>query len=231
MRSAALKKLSRLPKFSAHEIGRPHFRVQNPIVANMGEAIIQPSYDYYEVAVSTATTKQLLFTVPQGQQYTPAGGAAFTKTYYHTDMQQSGVLPAPNKLLVRAVAVWVRGNIHPTDLNLFLDNAMVTFSVNTKDYLVLQAGKMPAGGGGWFTGTITGAQTAGNGYPHAENLYTITDGDILGVQIEQQQNFQVIIDPTQTATGVGYTTLSTANGGFGVSAHVYLEGVLLRAVQ
>lgn len=230
MRSAQ-NRLSRLPKVSAFEIGRPHFRVRNPIVANMGEAIIQPSYDYYEVVVATATTRQLLFTVPQGQQYTPAGGAAFTKTYYHTDMQQSGVLPAPNKLLVRAVAVWVRGNIHPTDLNLFLDNAMITFSVNTKPYLILQAGKLPAGGGGFVSGTLATTNSACNGYPHAENLYTITDGEILGVQIEQQQNFQAVVDPTQTATGVGFTTLATAAGGFGVVAKVMLEGVLLRSVQ
>jgi len=231
MRSVLKQRLSRLPKASAHHIGRPHFRVRNPIVTGMGEAIVQPSYDYYEVVVNTATTRQLLFTVPQGQQYTPAGGAAFTKTFYHTDMTQSGVLPAPNKLLVRAVAVTVRGNIHPTDLNLFLDNCMATFSVNTKPYLVLPVGKLPGGGGGFVSGTLTGVNSAVNGYPHAENLYTITDGEILGVQIEQQQNFQVVLDPTATATGVGFTTLSTANGGFGVVAHVFLEGVLLRSVQ
>ena len=230
MRSA-LQRLSRLPKISAMQIGRPHFRARNPIVANMGEAIIQPSYDYYEVVVNTATTAQTLFTVPQGQQYTPAGGAAFTKTFYHTDMKQSGVLAAPNKLLVRAVAVWLRGNIHPTDMNLFLDNAMVAFAVNDKPYLVLQAGKLPAGGGGFVSGTLTGVNSAANGYPNAENLYTITDGEILGVQIEQQQGFSAVVDPTRTATGVGFTTLSTANGGFGVVAKVMLEGVLLRSVQ
>lgn len=224
-------RLSRLPKISAHEIGRPHFKLRNPLVTGMGEAIVQPSYDYYETVQGAATTRQLLFTVPQGQQYTPAGGVAFTKTYYHTDMTQSGVLPAPNKLLVRGICVFVKGNIHPTDLNLFTDAAMITFAVNTKNYLVIQAGKLPSGGGPFVSGTLSGVNSAVNGYPDAANIYTITDGDILGVQIEQQQNFSVIVDPTATATGVGFTALTTGNGGFGVDVHVYLEGVLLRSVQ
>lgn len=233
MNRSLTQRLSRLPRLSVHEIGRPRYiaRKQNPIVQGMGEAIIQPSYDYYETVQAAATTKQLMFTLPQGQPYTPAGGAAFNKTYYHTDLTQAGVFAAPNKLLVRAIAGWWKNNIHPIDATAFADNAMMTFQVNAKPYLTVPFGKLPAGGGVFATGSITGTNATNNGYPDAANLYTITEGEILGVQIEQQQNFGVTLDPTATATAVGFTAATTANGGFGVIVRVFLEGVLLRAVQ
>lgn len=216
---------------SVHDIGRPHFRAQNPIVQGMGEAIIQPSYDFYRVVQGNATTRQLLFTIPQGGQYTPTGGTAFNKTAYHTDLTQAGVLAAPNKLLVRALCGWWQNNIFPTDADIFADNAMVFFQVNAKPYLNIQFGKLPAGGGVFVTGSLTTVNGTSNGYPDAANLYTITEGEILGVQIEQQQNFGVTIDPTITQSGVGATLTTTANGGLDVIVKMMLEGVLLRAVQ
>ena len=83
------------------------------------------------------------------------------------------------------------------------------------------------------TGPVTTnqADSVANGYPDAANIYTITEGEILGVQIEQQQNFGVVIDPTLTETGVGFTALATASGGKDIIVKLYLEGVLLRAVQ
>jgi hypothetical protein len=224
-------RLSRLPKLGEHELGRPHFKVRNPIVQGMGEAIIQPSYDYYETVQGAPTTRQLLFTIPQGSQYTPAGGAAFSKTAYHTDLTQSGVLAAPNKLLVRALCGWWHPQIFPADATAFADNAMVFFQVNQKPYLNIQFGKLPMGGGVFVSGTLNTVNGTSNGYPDAANLYLITEGEILGVQIEQQQNFGVTLDPTLTATGVGFTATTTANGGLNIKVHMYLEGVLLRAVQ
>src|SRR5215469_776220 len=132
MKRSFASRLSRLPKLMEHEIARPHFRASNPIVQGMGEAIVQPSYDYYRVVQAAVTTRQLLFTIPQGGQYTPAGGTAFNKTAYHTDLTQSGVLAAPNKLLVRALRGWWNNQINATDAVLFADNAMVFFSVNSK---------------------------------------------------------------------------------------------------
>jgi hypothetical protein len=224
-------RLSRLPKLGEHELGRPHFRVQNPIVQGMGEAIIQPSYDFYRSVQGTAVNRQLMFTIPQGGSYTPNGGVAFNKTAYHTDLTQAGVLAAPNKLLVRAVCGWWRNDIFPTDAALFANDAMVFFSVNQKPYLSIQFGKLPAGGGVFVTGSLTAVNGTSNGYPDAANLYLITEGEILGVQIEQQQNFGVDLNPTITDTGVGFTAATTANGGKDVIAKVMLEGVLLRAVQ
>lgn len=225
------ERLSRLPKIGPHELGRPHFKVQNPIVQGMGEAIIQPSYDYYESIQGAAVNRQLMFTIPQGGQYTPNGGAAFNKTAYHTDLTQAGVLAAPNKLLVRALCAWFKGNIFPTDATAFANDAMVFFSVNQKPYLNIAFGKLPQGGGAFNTGTLNTVNATSNGYPDAANLYLITEGEILGVQIEQQQNFGIDLNPTLTATGVGFTAATTANGGFGVDVKMYLEGVLLRAVQ
>jgi len=225
------ERLSRLPKLGEHELGRPHFKVRNPIVQGMGEAIIQPSYDYYEVVQGNPVTRQLMFTIQQGGQYTPAGGAAFNKTAYHTDLTQAGVLAAPNKLLVRALAGWWRNDIFPLDAALFADNAMVFFSVNQKPYLNINFGKLPAGGGTFVTGSLTNVNGTNNGYPDAANLYLITQGAILGVQIEQQQNFGIDMNPLLTATGVGFTATTTANGGTNVRVKMYLEGVLLRAVQ
>ena len=225
------ERLSRLPKLGAHELGRPHFKVRNPIVQGMGEAIIQPSYDYYRVVQGNAVSRQLLFTIPQGSQYTPTGGAAFSKTAYHTDLTQSGVLAAPNKLLVRALCGWWHNEIFPLDATQFADNCMVFFQVNQKPYLNIAFGKLPAGGGVFVTGSLTTVNGTSNGYPDAANLYLITEGEILGVQIEQQQNFGITLDPTITQTGVGFTTATTANGGLDVIVKMYLEGVLLRAVQ
>lgn len=231
MNRSFASRLSRLPKLSEHEIARPHFKAHNPIVQGMGEAIVQPSYDYYRVVQGAVTTRQLLFTIPQGGQYTPAGGTAFNKTAYHTDLTQSGVLAAPNKLLVRALSGWWNNSIFPLDATLFADNCMVFLQVNSKPYLNINFGKLPAGGGVFVTGSLTTVNGTNNGYPDAANLYTITEGEILGVQIEQQQNFGVTLDPTITETGVGFTATTTANGGKDVIVKMYLEGVLLRAVQ
>jgi len=56
---------------------------------------------------------------------------------------------------------------------------------------------------------------------------------ILGQLIEQQQNFFVTLDPTLTGSAA-FTTLAAAPAtqfvGTGINAHVYLEGVLMRAV-
>jgi hypothetical protein len=231
MNGSLRNRLSRLPKTGVHEVGRPHFRARNPIVQGMGEAIIQPFKDFYRVVQGNAVSRQLLFTIPKGGQYTPTGGAAFAKTAYHTDMTLQGVLKAPDKLLVRALAGWWHPSIFPTDAANFADNCMVFFSVNDKPYLNIQFGKLPAGGGVFITGSLTAVNGTSNGYPDAANLYTITEGEILGVQIEQQQNFGVTLDPTLTQTGVGFTAATTANGGTDVIVQMYLEGVFLRAVQ
>jgi len=229
-----------LEKISLAELGHPHARVRNPIVQGYLEGITQPLYDSYLVASSTALPKLILFSVPQGQIYNFGGITAFAKTSLFTNMVQNAVLPAPNKFIVRAISVWIAQNINPLDLNAMLNTVLLSFSVNAKDYCDQIVGRFPAGGGtfGIFQYTqATAADAAyslvGNGWPDARNTYTQAYG---GVPIEQQQTFAVVLDPTLNNVAAYTTKSSTASGtneivGTGVTAYVFLDGTLFRAVQ
>lgn len=224
----------------AAELGRPHIRRKNPIVQGYLEGITQPMYDWYGVAVATTLVKLILFSVPQGQIYNFGGIASFAKTELYTNMTQNAVLAAPNKLIVRAISVFVQNDINPQDLNNFLATVLLQFSVNSKLYCEQQVGRFPAGGGafGIVTGFAASTGTAsyanlGNGWPDVRNTYTQAYG---GVPIEQQQTFAVVIDPTLNHAGT-YATVAAATSatnvvaGTGVNATVYLDGTLFRAVQ
>jgi hypothetical protein len=221
-----------LPKLQENEVLRPHFRHRNPIMPGQLEIITQGSYDYYEVAVATAVTAQILFTIPQGGQYTPAGGAAFTKQKYHTSLTQAGQLEAPNKLMVKGISLWARGDISAGDANLWFGNTQASFFVQGKPYLEIVAAKLPGGGGntGFFTSDVAAvtAATVSNGEPFAGAILAL-EGD--GVQIEQQQNFRVTLDPTLVQAGA-FTTGAAAGTTFGTGVKVIctLEGLLSRAV-
>lgn len=240
MRSRLATRFAHLPEVSAGEAGKPKFRFRNPIVSGMLEIITQHLYDYYEVAVATVVTRQILFTIPIGGQYTPAGGAAFNKTKLHTNLQQQSQLQAPNKHLTRALSIFLRGDVNPTDLNLFLGNTLARFIVNDKEYVIGLVGKFPGGGGGFVSSaaaTTVAATTqsfisSANGYPDARNLYVMEHD---GVQIEQQQAFQVELDPTLPQAGAFTTQVAApAAGQFagtGLKVWAQLEGTLARAVQ
>jgi hypothetical protein len=236
------------------EVGRPKLKMlrTNPIVAGQLEYIVQPVYDFYGVAVATAVTKQQLFAQPIGASYTPSGGAAFVKTVYHTNLVQPGQLDAPKKHLVKAVAVVIRSDVDPHDLNSFIGTTLAQFFVSGKDYWTALVSKCPAGAGAFgFTmstqtlaagGTI--ATNNSNGWPSAQNVATITDPmpqipgldpmePLMGVVVEQNQNFSVVLDPTISGVAA-FTTSAAAPAtqfvGTGINAHVYLEGVLARAI-
>lgn len=232
------------------EVGRPKLKMlrTNPIVAGQLEYIVQPVYDFYGVAVATAVTKQQLFAQPIGASYTPSGGAAFVKTVYHTNLVQPGQLDAPKKHLVKAVAVVIRSDVGPQDLNSFIGTTLAQFFVSGKDYWTALVSKCPAGAGGFWSGVSPTAATLGtsaaNGWPSAQNVATITDPmpqipgldpmePLMGVVVEQNQNFSVVLDPTISGVAA-FTTLAAAPAtifpGTGINAHVYLEGVLARAI-
>ena len=235
---------------SEFEVGRPKYKLlrKNPIVAGQLEYLVQPLYDFYGVAVATAVTKQQQFAQPIGAAYTPSGGAAFVKTLYHTNLVQPGMLDAPKKHLVKAVAVVLRPDVGPQDLNSFIGQTLTQLTISGKDYWTALASKCPAGAGGFFSGVSPAAGTmanlGSNGWPSAQNVATITDPmpqipgldpmePILGQLIEQNQNFAVILDPTITGTAA-FTTLAAAPAtifpGTGINEHTYLEGVLARAI-
>jgi hypothetical protein len=236
------------------EVGRPKLKQlrTNPIVAGQLEYLVQPVYDFYAVAVATVVTKQQLFAQPIGASYTPSGGAAFIKTLYHTNLVQPGMLDAPKKLLVKAVAIVLRSDVDPHDLNSFIGTTLAQLTISGKDYWTALVSKCPAGAGAFsFTmstqtlaagGTI--ATSGSNGWPSAQNVATITDPmpqipgldpmePILGQLVEQNQNFAVILDPT-IAGVAAFTTSAAAPAtqfvGTGINAHAYLEGVLARAI-
>lgn len=242
---------SGLRQLSEKEVGRPHGRRRlKNIIQGQLDARIQPIYDFWSVAVATATRQENLFTIPFGSQYTGDGVAALNKTYYHTTMVTQGALDAPKKLLVKNIAVVFNANIHPTDLNLAITTYLLTFSTLGKTYWQGHVQKCPAGGGGYFSGigslTAPASLTsAANGWPTAGNTAPLVDdvpavpgaqiNPILGVLLEQQQPFAVQVDPTQTGTGTGFTTQAasaTVAGtvGTGINGWVYLEGILLVAI-
>src|ERR1700724_3182550 len=100
------------------EIGRPHGKIRlKNIVQGQMDARVQPLYDIIQVAVNTAVVQQTLFTIPFGQQFTPTGGAATTKTLYHTNLLNSGSLDAPKKLLVKNIALTNRPDMTVEDTN------------------------------------------------------------------------------------------------------------------
>ena len=247
-------RFARCREIEEKEVGRPklHSLRKNPIVAGQLEYLVQPVYDYYGVAVATALTKQQLFAQPIGASYTPAGGSAFFKTLYHTNLVQPGMLDAPKKLLVKAVAVIVRSDVALPDLTAFIGQTLAQLTISGKDYWTALVSKCPAGGGAFGTAVDTQTLASGgtmasgfsNGWPSAENVATITDPmpqipgldpmePILGQLIEQGQNFAVVLDPTITGSAA-YTTLAASPAtqfvGEGIVAHVYCEGILARAI-
>ena len=63
------KRFADLPRLSAHEVGRPKFRLRNPMAGGVGDFVVQPIYDYYGTAVATAVVRQQLFSIPVGGNY------------------------------------------------------------------------------------------------------------------------------------------------------------------
>jgi hypothetical protein len=246
-----------LPVMEEKEVGRPkyvNFR-SNPIVAGQLEYLVQPIFDFYGIAVATLATKQQLFATAIGTSYTPAGGAAFTKTGYHTNLVQNGMLDAPKKFLVKAPATLVRSDVAIADLNQFVGTTQFDLFISGKNYWSSVVSKTPAGAGAFGSGaaittaagTSQALMTGSNGWPSAQNVASITDPmpqipgldpmePILGQLIEQNQNFAVILDPTIsgvaafTTVAAGPTAGTGGVVGTGINAHVYLEGVLARAI-
>jgi hypothetical protein len=233
------QKFAHLPVLDTVDLGRPRLRVRNPIMAGYLEGITQALYDIYCVAANTATIKLTLFSLQEGSVYNFGGVAAFAKSRAHTNLVQSGMLEAPNKHITRAISVFTQSNMTTGDQSKF-GVCSARFFVNQKSYQDTVVARLPGGGGtyaalaGTFTAPQGYAQTA-NGWPDTRNTYSLAYG---GVPIEQQQNFQFVIDPTISGGGSAapFTTDNTVSAtvpvaGTGVNAWVFLDGTLFRAVQ
>lgn len=240
----------RLRVLDESEIGRPHGRMRlKNIVQGQMDARVQPLYDIIQVAATTAVVQQTLFTIPFGQQFTPTGGAATTKTLYHTNLLNSGSLDAPKKLLVKNIALTNRPDMAPADTNALVGQYVLQFTTLGKQFIVAHGQKFPGGAGtfvsGQFAQTAAASATAmasANGWPSGQNTAPITDAvpdipgyppitPITGVLLEQGQPFQVILDPSLTGTTI-YTTATAVAGVpvVGIIAWCYLEGITLVAI-
>jgi hypothetical protein len=251
------ERIARLPLLSEAELGRPHYKLRNPLQPNTLDVRVEPIYDFFSVAVNTAVRKETLFAIAQGQQYTGAGaGGSIIKTVYHTSMITGGSLDAPKKMLVKDISCAPRNDIHYLDAVALTGLYLLQFSVSSKDYWTVHPFKAPQGGGPFMSGggTFTAPASAfvtGNGWPSANNISPLVDTDmpgmgtsdgsavtappINGVLIEQQQPFQVVMDPTLTAAGIYTTQLAASTNplgtvGTGINCWIYLEGDYLVAV-
>jgi hypothetical protein len=225
-------------ELTEHEVGRPHFRFRNPYQEGELEFLIQAEYDYFEIAIATPVVAQTAFTIQKGGSYTPTGGAAFFKQYYHTNLKQAGVLAAPKKHLTKGISISIRNDVYPTDLILWTYNTFCRFVVGDgdKSYFDGVAAEAPASGG--VFGTILGSatQTTGvgawcNGYPVTSNMLVLAIDDNDGVGIEQGQPLNFIMDPTQVQAGAFTTIAGSTAGGTGIKGHVRLQGIEARGVQ
>lgn len=243
------------PRFPVHlrvmeesEVGRPHgLQSVKNIVQGQMDARVQPIYDILQVAQTTAAVFSQIFTIPFGQQFTPTGGAATTKTLYHTNLKASGALPSPEKFLVKNICVMPRPDMSIQDLNGLIGQYLAKFNTLGKDFWIGHAQRLPGGAGGFASGigteTAPVAQTTvGNGWPSGQNTAPITDPvpdipgyppitPITGVLLEQAQPFEFSMDPTLTGATV-YTT-QTSSAGFpsvGIIAWVVFDGIRLVAI-
>jgi hypothetical protein len=251
MKKLTSRRFAHLPEIEAHEIGRPHFRLNNPLAAGLGDFVVQPEWDGYFVAASTATVLQSLFSVPQNNPFTITGGATFVKTLQTTSMNASNQLQAPERILVRGVSVFLDNTMNQIDVAKFVSQVLLDFVISKKSFLQIpHLAKLPAGGGAWAqqNGATVGTPigVTGNGLPGSRECFGLMASgtgqpgspeyfpEIEGVLIAQQQSFLVRIDPTQAAhiAAVGFSTQAAGAvpAGIGINAWVYLEGTKVRAV-
>ena len=246
------QRFAALPRIEAHEVGRPRFRVGNPIVAGAGDFEVQPIYDYYGVAAATATGAQRMFQVSQGQNHV-LGGLNIIKTALHTSMTTAGgVLPNPERILVRCVCVFLDNRMNQVDVNRILSESLFQFVVGSKVYAEDVLAQCGGGGGSHLQSTFASASAAGSGMPYSANGYklnqspygayvgpdgawrgdpsnpmSVTFPGVDGVVIEQGQRFFVAIDPTlaqqYNAAGVGFTTGAAGLTPAGIGISLYFH--------
>jgi hypothetical protein len=233
---ARAKSFFHLPVLQEREVGRPHIRMRNPLVAGKLDVRVETIYDWWGVAPGTGLVSQTFFSKRIGEQVTYTGaGAAIGLTIYHTSLQQAGQLVAPEKMLVKAIEVIPRGDIHPYDLNALLFLNQTTFKVQAKEYWQGLPVECPAGGGGYITGgpgpmggtaptgTSGYVSSCSNGYPSQQAIQLLIDASpvpsgwdpnvpppdpINGIFIEQGQPISVEFNPTLTGQ-TAYTTAVT----------------------
>jgi hypothetical protein len=225
---------ARWKNISVHQLGRPHSRLRNP---NTGipEIIVQPLYDIYGVAAGQPMGALRLFTVPIGQTFNFNGVTAFSKTFCHTNLVQSGMLESSYSFIVRGLGLYCQGVQGAADAPYagipdvvnFL-SCYNNFAINNKPYFQGIGAWLPGGGGvhGAGAGTAPNFQAV-NGWPVSDNIYSIPGGQF----INPQENFSWTIDPTQNAGGAPSAAAAAAGTASGLMVWARCDGTLNRVAQ
>lgn len=209
------------------QLGRPHYRQSNPILAGYLYQFRQQHWDCYMVAVTTPLPNILMFQSPIGGTYQTGIAAAIQKTLYHTNMSQAGSLASPEKFFARSISFSFRGDILLADANRLVFDMVLSFLVSKRSFLDTHAYKASCAGGlyGLSSGVLS------NGLPIGDPKNAFLFSGALGEVVEQLQTFAVQANPTLVSDASANNTYQTAtSGGTGVNAFVHLDGLLSRAV-
>lgn len=225
-----------LREVAQEELGRPRHRMKNPIQVGTLYVFREPQYDCYQATVAAALTDGTLFSTPVGQPFTPIGGAAVTKTLWHTSMRQASLFPQPRKFYIRQLMMWMGGYVSATsesmgtvqDFNGFLTTTLVSLEISGRSFLTTHAHRIPTGGGlfGQSSAVLT------NGLPADVNSGGFLTWGQNGETIEQGQSVIVTLNVSSAKLGnaatVPMTTATAANDGAGINVLFYLDGTLFR---
>ncbi len=190
------------------EIARMVQRSKNPTFAGVQDAIDQPIYDSFTVAQGAAFPNTTLY-----QSQVGSGG----KTKAQTNMQQSGTLPTPQRLLLKAIYMVIANNTTPTDVINIHSNVSFQLNVGTKNYLTCPAGFLTAGRG-LIVNAVANVGTVPAG---SAPVYSTSSGiqdprAIFALDnqwfIESGESFQVILYP-ETAFNMQANTTKPAGVG------------------
>lgn len=178
----------------------------------------QPLYDSVRIPAA-ATTAVTFFTTPLGQAGT-AFAAAGNKTLADTNMTNAGILPAPQRFEVKALAFRVGASTTIGDLRLIMDTGVFNFVVGSKSFLQCPATYIPAAMGLWASGAgaAVGLDTVlANGFPDPRACRVLSEP----IMLSQTENFSVTLSwPVAAITLVAATPVQ-----------LFLLGTLYRSVQ
>ncbi len=208
---------------TAH-FGKPRVKARNPILGGVEDYITQPIYDSVSFAANAAFAQQTMFQQPRGQ----AG-----KTLAQTNMTAPGFLPNPQRLILRALRVFISNNTVPVDMVNMLQNVSVQLILGTKPYFVGFLGLLSAGCGAMVTAAAqVGTAPAGsaplfatsNGVPDQRSVMTLNQP----ITIEQGETIQVMLNPD---VAFNFAAAGANPAGVGTTIFVILDGDLYRGVQ
>lgn len=216
--------LAGLRELSSVNFGRPRAKAKNPILGGVEDYITQPIYDSVNFAQAAAFTQQTMFQQPRGQ----AG-----KTLAQTNMTSPGFLPNPQRLILRALRVFISNGTVPADMFNLMQNVSITLTLGTKPYFLGFLGLLGAGCGAMVTAAAqVGTAPAGsapvfstsNGVPDQRSIFALNQP----ITIEQGETIQVILNPD---TAFNFAAAGANPAGVGATIYVILDGDLYRGVQ